>query len=344
MPTLFTRPIRNRTELTPDEKLDALKNAANQYRLGAVMVVVNLVFPFSGETFGYYFVPTIAMFALACGISVFRRLLWPRNKAQDEMVAAGLVLFCFLLSTYRSEFVFNQRLLGAWAIPNVFTKLTFFHLAGLACAAFLIPHDDCWSPLRVAGLLVGTCIVGAGMPGTEGAEHKHYVFYLGAAALTLVNFVSSDVAQCFRAWCATSPLTNLQGSKRIFDLSATADCFLSPLVFLFDIPRFCGAVWRAYVLWLSGWPVPPESLDPKFVELGHLPGLTQVGLRRLVAATAQASIFAFLLVAYPPAASTQPYLTFAAELVAPPLVQFVALALTNGPFLMESERLSEKPL
>ena len=94
----------------------------------------------------------------------------------------------------------------------------------------------------------------------------------------------------------------------------------------------------------SGWPGATELARSEFASLGISLDLPEVGVRRLVAAIAQASIFAFLLVAYPPAASTQPYLTFAAELLAPPLVQLVALALTNGPFLMEAERLSEKPL
>jgi hypothetical protein len=344
MATLFVRPIRSRIELTPEEKLDAFKNAAAQYRLGCVMVVLNLVFPFSGETFGYYVLPTIVMFALACAISLTRRLLWPRNAAEDELFAAGLVIFCFLAFTRRSDFVFSQRLLGDLEVPNVFAHLTLFHVAGLAVAAYLIPKEDCWSPLRVAGLLVGTCIVGAGMPGTEIAEHKHYVFYLGGAALILVNLANSDVAQCFRAWCASSPLTNTTGSRRILELSATTDCFVSPLFLLFGGSKFFAAVWRAQVLWLSGWPVPPESLDPTFVEFGHLPMLRQAGVRRLLAAVAQASVFAFLLVAYPPAVSPRPYLTFAAELLAPLLVQFVALALINGPFLLEAQDVSEKHL
>ena len=340
MSLVFARPIRNRIKLTPDENLTAFKNAVGQYRLGCVMVVLNLVFPFSGEAFGYYLLPTIVMFALACVISLTRRMLWPRNAGQDEMFAAGLVAACVVLWVSRGEFVFTQRLLGSWEVPNVFAKFTLFHVAGLAVAASLIPRDDCWSPLRVAALLAGTCIVGAGMPGKEIVRHEHYVLYLGLVSIAFLILVNGDVAQCFRAWCASSPLTNLEGSNRILVLSSTEYCVLSPLAFLLDIPGFAAAVWRAQVLWLSAWPVPPESLDPKLLELSHFPPLRQAGVRRLAAAVSQASIFAFALVAYPPASFANPYLAFAAELLAPPLVQLVALSLIHGPFLLEAEELS----
>ena len=289
------------------------------------MVVLNLVFPFSGEAFGYYFLPTIAMFALACVISLTRRLLWPRNAGQDEMFATGLVAACVVFWISRGEFAFGQRLLGNWNVPNVFAHFTLFHLVGLAVAAFLIPRDDCWSPLRIAALLAGTCVIGAGIPGVEIADHVHYVRYLGIVSTVCLVLVNLDVARCFRAWCASSPLTNLQGSDRILSQPSFASWFMSPLYLLFDIPKFSAAVWRAQVLWLSGWPVPPESLDPKLLELSHFAPLRQAGVRRLAAALSQASIFAYALVVFPPAAFANPYLVFAEEVLAPPLIQFFTL-------------------
>jgi hypothetical protein len=336
------RPIRYRIKLTPDEKLTALKNAAGQFRLGFVMVVINLIFPSGGEAFGFYFLPIIAMFVLACIISLTRRLLWPRDATQDGGLATVLACAGIFLCIYRHDLIFSHRLLGDWHIVNVFAKFTIFHLAALIVAAFLIPRDDCWSPLRTAALLAGACIIGAGMPVSE-SDRARCAAYLSIVSTTAIVLVNFDIARCFRAWAASSPQINLTRSGQILSLHSFTYCFVSPILFASRTFRFYSVVWRSQVLWFSGWPAPPESLTPGLLHSAHLLPLHQAGVRRFIAALSQGSIFALLLVIYPPASFSNPYLVFAVEMLAPPFLQFFALAYMHGWILITSDDLSRPP-
>ena len=280
------RPIRYRVKLTPDEKLVALKNAASQYRLGFVMVLINLIFPPSSEAFGFYFLPIIVMFVLAWVISFTRRLLWPRDATQDGGLATVLACAGIFLCLYRHDLIFSHRLLGDWHVVNVFAKsFTIFHLAALIVAAFLIPRNDCWSPLRIAAMLTGTCIIGEGMPDGKAVVPLREVWYLGLVSSACFLLVNLDVAICIRAWYASSPTVSLKHSDEILSRHPFANWFLWPFYFLFNISAFSSAVWRSQVLWLTDWPAPPESLTPGLLELSHLAPLRRPGVRHLMGST-----------------------------------------------------------
>ncbi len=74
----FSRPVRNRIDIMPDEYRAAASNLFALFKLATAMVVLNLVVPFSRETFNGHFLPAIAVFSLAGALSLSRRLFGPR--------------------------------------------------------------------------------------------------------------------------------------------------------------------------------------------------------------------------------------------------------------------------
>lgn len=342
MSLLFSRPVRNRVELTPDEHRAAAGCLLAQFRLACAMVVLNLMVPFSRETFRGHFLPAIMVFALACLVSLTRRLLGPRSVKRDEVFSALTIVACLALWAYGRDVFFSQRLLGAWQVPNVLAGFTPLNMIGLVIAALLIPHDDCWKPLHVAAFLAGACLIGVGMPGEELGPHEFYAMYLGWIAILCLTFVALDIARCFRAFCSCSPLTDAEGARRILGMSPADRWFLSPFLFFADGDRLVASTWKAQVLWFSMWPTPPESLDPRNLSLAHSWLFRLPGVRRFFAAMSYASIFAFALVNYPPGAFPRPYLVFAVELLSPPLVLFAFLMIFNGPFLLRADSLSRQ--
>lgn len=341
MSTAFARPIRNRLKLVAAEKLAAGGNALSQFRLGAAMVIFNLIVPFNYTTFGVYLLPAILMFAVACLISHAYRTLSPNDPERAQLFAFLLIVIPVFLGLWGHDVRFEQRLLGNWHITNIFARFTFPHFVCLIAAAALIPKDNSWRPLYISEFLIGVCLIGFGVPERELYAHAFYSRYLGLVAVIMTALVTTDIARCSKAWCASSPLTNLEGSNKILGMSIIGSVFeplFDPLGFA---PRCLAATARAELLWFAMWPTPPESLDPRCVELAHSGLLQGQGARRCAASLMYASLFAFALCAFPPAQHAEPYALFAIELVAPIAIQFLVLAVFFGPLLVRAERLSQ---
>ena len=342
MSTPFSRPVRNRINIMPDEYRAAASNLFALFKLASAMVVLNLVLPFSRETFHGHFLPAIVVFSLAGALSLARRLFGPRNVKGDEIFSLVTIGVCVGLWLYGKDLIVSQRLLGQWLVPNVLAGFSAIDMLGLVIAALLIPRDDCWSPLRVAAFLAGACLIGAGMPdGVQGSPNS-YVGYLAGIGLSCLCLIELDMLRCFVAFCATSPLTNTEGAKKILNVHATDNPLLFPFVLLFDGDRMIAAAWRAYVLWFSMWPNPPESLDPHIPLLAHSRLMRSTGIRRFLVALSYAALFAMCLVKWPPASYQRPYLIFAAELLAPPIFHFALLVVCSGQLLLKADLLSRE--